>query len=128
MTLLCIDDDLEDSELLREAINVVDVTCTCIIASSGAEGLRILRGIVPDHIILDINMPRMDGRETLVRIRKTEAISRVPVHILSTTGSADEAASLKRIGATTFVTKPNTFEELCSFVRSVLLPDGKNGI
>src|SRR5687768_14739513 len=127
MTLLCIDDDQDDAELLREAVELVDVNCTCITALSGAEGLRILRGIVPDHIILDINMPRMDGRETLLKIRKTDATCRVPVHILSTTASAPEIAALKKIGATSFLTKPNSFDGLCDFVRSLLRTDGKNG-
>jgi CheY-like chemotaxis protein len=125
MTLLCIDDDLEDSELLREAIAVVDGNCTCITATSGAEGLLILRRLVPDHIILDVNMPKMDGRETLLNIRRTPSTKHVPVHILSTTNSDGEIDNLKQLGATTFVTKPSTFDELCDFVRSVLTSDGK---
>jgi DNA-binding response OmpR family regulator len=126
MTLLCIDDDLEDTELLREAITVVDVNCKCVAASSGAEGLRILRGMTPDHIILDINMPKMDGRETLQRIRKSAELRHVPVHILSTTGSSDEVELFRKLGATSFLTKPNSFNELCNFVKTVLRqPDGK---
>jgi CheY-like chemotaxis protein len=126
MTLLCIDDDLEDTELLREAITLVDNTCTCVSATSGSEALNILRRLTPDHIILDINMPKMDGRETLLNIRRTPAIKNVPVHILSTTSGAGEIEQLKRLGATSFLTKPSTFDELCDFVRSVLKSGRKN--
>src|SRR5688500_14285433 len=110
MTLLCIDDDLEDSELLREAISVVDANCECVTATSRAEGLLILRHLVPDHIILDVNMPKMDGRETLVAIRRTPSFRHIPVHILSTTGSDHEIEGLKELGATSFLTKPSTFD------------------
>jgi CheY-like chemotaxis protein len=120
MTLLCIDDDPEDIELFREAVRMIDDSFTCVEASNGLEGLDILRKTIPDYIFLDMNMPIMDGKETLRVIRGDERLDSVPVYMLSTSSDFKEAESCRRLGAKKWLVKPGSFQELISRLRSVL--------
>ena len=121
MLLLCIDDDPDDMELLCEGIRSVYPSYICVSAKNGEEALNLLKTIVPDIIFLDINMPLMDGRETLREIRKRKSFKHIPVYILSTTTNRDEMQQFKLLGAEAFITKPNSFQELCSILKGLLI-------
>jgi CheY-like chemotaxis protein len=120
ITVLCIDDDDDDTEIFREAIGVVDSSCVCLTVSKATDGLRILANAIPDIIFLDINMPMVDGRETLRRIRAISALSNIPVYMLSTTMDEDELSRFQKVGATGCLSKPKTFHELCEMLHDVL--------
>lgn len=120
MTLLCIDDDPEDIELFQDAVRVIDGTYKCIVAYSGHEGLKKLATLVPDHIFLDINMPIMDGKETLRNIRNDRRFHQVPICILSTSVSKRDAELFRVLGADKCLVKPSSFEKLVSDVRRVI--------
>jgi CheY-like chemotaxis protein len=120
ITVLCIDDDDNDTELFREAIGTVDASCVCLTVSKATDGLRILENAVPDIIFLDINMPMVDGRETLRRIRAITALSDIPVYMLSTTMDEDELSAFRKVGANGCLSKPKTFHELCEMLHEVL--------
>lgn len=120
MTLLCVDDDPEDVELFQDAVKIIDGNFTCIVASNGCEALRTLSSLVPDYIFLDINMPIMDGKETLMNIRGDKRFHAVPVCILSTSTNNREADICRRLGANRWMVKPNSFEELIAGLRVVL--------
>lgn len=119
MILLCIDDDPEDIELFRDAVEMIDSSYTCVAASNGLEGLNILQKTIPDYIFLDMNMPVMDGKETLRVIRDDERFNSVPVYMLSTSNDFKEAESCRRLGAKRWLVKPGSFAELISKLRSV---------
>lgn len=120
MVLLCIDDDPEDIELFQEAVNIIDKSSVCVFATNGREGLDILRNTIPDCIFLDINMPVMDGKETLMNIRRDRRFKAVPVFILSTTHDKYEVELCRALGANQFLVKPGSFSELVSNIRSAL--------
>ncbi len=120
MTLLCIDDDPEDVEMFQDAVRLIDPGYTCVVANNGREGLGILATTLPDYIFLDINMPVMDGKETLRNIRQDQRFDSVPVCILSTSTSKSEADLCRILGATNCLVKPNTFEELVWGLRTCL--------
>jgi CheY-like chemotaxis protein len=84
MTLLIVDDDIDDVEIFTEAIKTISSQVNCIRASDGAEGLQLLENINPDIIFLDINMPGMDGSECLSVIKKKEIFKNIPLVIYST--------------------------------------------
>jgi len=119
MLLLCIDDDPEDIELFREAVKIIDGSFTCVGASNGLEGLDILSKTIPDYIFLDMNMPVMDGKETLRIIRRDERFDSVPVFMLSTSSDKKEAESCRRLGAKQWLVKPGSFPELIARLKSV---------
>ena len=120
MTLLCIDDDNEDLELFREALRTINSAYVCIGASNGLQGLQVLNNILPDLVFLDINMPVMGGKETLQTIRRDVRFKHIPIYILSTSTNSSEIELFKQLGALSFFTKPNSFEELCRILNTLL--------
>lgn len=119
MLLLCIDDDPEDVELFRDAIKIIDKSFTCVAASNGVEGLAILNETIPDRIFLDMNMPLMDGKETLRTIRGDQRFDSVPIYILSTSNNRREAELCRTLGANRWFVKPDTFQELVKRLKTV---------
>lgn len=91
--ILCVDDDPEDLELLQHALVTAGSELEIVKAQNGEEALNMLRemkqtGNLPCLVVLDINMPRMDGKQTLVSIQSDEVLATVPVVIFTTSSSA----------------------------------------
>jgi CheY-like chemotaxis protein len=119
--LVYIDDDPEDMELFCEAVKVINPSYTCVGARNGKEGLRLLSSLTPDLIFLDINMPVMDGTETLKSIKVDSRLNKLPVLMLSTTSDPRERETFKKLGAKACLTKPSTFDGLCSTLKRYLV-------
>jgi CheY-like chemotaxis protein len=113
MNILVIDDDAEDIELFTEAFLSIDSTHTIFSAGDGKEGLKIAHDVTPDIIFLDINMPIMNGHDTLIAIRKDKSLKHITTCMLSTTNNADEIQWYYTAGADGFIIKPPCFNELC---------------
>jgi len=128
--ILCIDDDPDDIDMLNEAFQSLGVQYELVKAHNGEEGITELRrlhndGTVPCLIVLDINMPRMDGREAFNAIRKEPAFSAIPVVIFSTSSSQMDKMFFSRKSVEYFV-KPIDFNKL-SDVASAFLKICENG-
>ncbi len=114
-TILVIDDDKALLRLLQEALN--KARFHVITVTNGIDGLQELYARQPDLVLLDVMMPRMDGWETLTRVRQ---ISRVPVIMLTAKdGETDKLRGLTH-GVDDYVTKPFSFAELIARVQVVL--------
>jgi CheY-like chemotaxis protein len=110
-----IDDDSDDQEIFSLALEKIDPTFTCIAANSGFEALQKLSDktiSVPDYIFLDLNMPRMNGKECLKEIRKFDHLKKVPVVIYSTSSMKYDIAETTKLGATAFIVKPFSMADL----------------
>ncbi len=118
--LLYIDDDQEDIEFFREAVRSIDPSCVCLDARNGEEGLKLLSTLTPDYIFLDINMPVMDGKETLKSIQIDKRLNKLPVYMLSTTSNPREREVFRKLGAKACLIKPNSFNALCDTLKSYL--------
>ena len=121
-----VDDDVDDQELFIEAVNKVDKSIECISASNCEEALQILKSgkiAVPDVIFLDLNMPRQNGKQCLVELKKTAHLSNIPVIIYTTSSEKRDIDETTRLGAAHFLTKPNKFDELCKALSFVLSRD-----
>src|SRR5581483_6875105 len=114
-TVLVIDDDKTLLRLLQEAL--AKAGYQVILASNGIDGLQELYARQPDLVILDVMMPRMDGWETLTRIRQ---ISRVPVIMLTAKDAEQEKVRGFSLGVDDYVTKPFSFAELVARAGAVL--------
>lgn len=115
-TVLLIDDDKEDMELLQLALRDIDLDHRIVEASDGVQGLKVLNSLMkkkqlPCLIVLDVNMPKMDGRETLVRIKSDEQLSKIPIVIFSTSSSQLDKTFFEKHNTAYFV-KPINFETL----------------
>lgn len=123
MRILLVDDDVTDRELFTDAINLAGKGYHVEEASNGQEALAFLTANsarLPDLIILDLNMPVMDGRETLAAIRQHAVFKSIPVCVMSTSTAHFDVMSSYRSGANLFLAKPFDFKELIEMLTSLL--------
>jgi CheY-like chemotaxis protein len=117
-TVLLVDDDMDDLELLQEALRTIDGDHKIIEAGNGEEGLGKLNklmadGELPCLIVLDLNMPKMDGRQTFLAIKADSKLSHIPVVIFSTSTSLLDRIFFERHHTAYFI-KPVSFSALAS--------------
>ncbi len=105
--LMIVDDDKDDRFFFRSAIRKNNPSFECIEAENGVEALQQLRSTdaLPDFIFLDLNMPKMDGRECLMELKKDKILKNIPVIIYSTSEYKLDKEVTKELGADFFLTK-----------------------
>ena len=113
--ILCIDDDSDDLYFLQEAIREVDPNMDIVQFNSGIDALQYLKEAKTEHdlpcvAILDINMPVMDGKETLNRIKADPGLAHVHVVVLTTSSSKKDFEYFRELGIKMF-TKPVKAED-----------------
>ena len=125
-TVLCVDDDPDDREIVCYTISEIDSSLQVVHAADGVEALSYLteakeKEALPCLVILDINMPRMDGRQTLAEMKRDTHLSKVPVVIFSTSNSKVDKMYCDRYGVE-LVTKPTTMHIMQDEVKRLLQP------
>lgn len=121
--IMIIDDDADDRNFFQEAINNISPVIETHICDSGIQALALFQEnkiATPDFIFLDFNMPLMNGRECLVELKKILQHKITNIIILSTSDMKEDMEDALRLGAKLFLTKPNTFQELCIMLKGVL--------
>jgi len=123
-TILCIDDDADDLQLLSEAVQRIDPQCQIIKAFNGLHGIALLQEMqrqqqLPSLIVMDINMPKLDGKQTFVRLQADAVLSTIPVVVFSTSSSPMDKMFFQNKGAA-FITKPIRFEQLLEVASELL--------
>lgn len=124
--VLLVEDDPGDVDLTREALKEAKVMVNLTVVEDGEEAITYLRkegpyanAVRPDLILLDLNLPRKDGREVL-RVLKSDMILRtIPVVILTTSQANADILETYGLGGNCYVTKPVGFEEFSKVVRSI---------
>jgi two-component system, chemotaxis family, response regulator Rcp1 len=126
MEILLVEDNPGDVRLTREALRECGVQNHLSVASDGVEALAFLRrqgtfraAARPDVILLDLNLPRMDGREVLMEIKQDPALMSIPVVVLSSSQAEEDIAGAYRLHANCYVTKPMDLDHFVSVVRSI---------
>jgi CheY-like chemotaxis protein len=114
--ILYAEDDLDDLFIVRQAFETYNSTINVVHAENGYQAIKYLDALKPSDqlpclIILDMNMPGMDGRETLVRLRKSDVYSKIPVVIFTTSSSKPDQEFAAKWGAD-FITKPVKYSDL----------------
>jgi CheY-like chemotaxis protein len=115
-TIFYAEDDLDDLFIVKQAFQTYDGTIKIIHANNGLEALEILQNLEEDDtlpclILLDINMPGMDGRETLVKIKQNERLKHIPAIMFSTSSSSLDKEFAAKWNAR-FFTKPLVYSEM----------------
>lgn len=120
--LLLVDDDTDDHEIFRNALDDIDPSIVCSIAFNGRDALTKLRTgeVAPDTIFLDLNMPVMGGKEFLEHFRREDSLSAISVYVMSTSSDAFAIEEMKRLGAVDYIIKPSQFSELIRVLKNVL--------
>lgn len=112
--LLIVEDNLHDLELARVALELSDVQCEVRVARDGQEALDLLRAlsVLPDLVLLDLNMPRLNGHEVLAAVKGDPALRQVPVVVFTTSDEPRDRQAATAAGADDYVLKPGGFGEL----------------
>ena len=121
ITILMADDDDEDCAFARDALAESRLANDLHVVSDGAEALDFLRATGayaaappprPDLILLDLNMPKLDGRQVLAELKADPALRAIPVVVLTTSRAEEDIFWSYDLGASSFITKPVTFAAL----------------
>ena len=126
--LLIIDDDIEDQEIFIEAVREVSETIHCSSSTSGEEALDHLArpsASPPDLIFLDLNMPKLNGKQVLKEIKNIPAAKSIPVIMYSTSFAPRDIEEIRQSGAAHHLLKPSRFNDLCTALNSILAKEWK---
>ncbi|MDX1692808.1 MAG: response regulator [Ketobacteraceae bacterium] len=128
IVILMAEDDPDDQLLAREALAESRVLNQLHVVNDGVELLEYLRhegryadsgAPSPNIILLDLNMPRKDGRETLVELKSDPEFRRIPVVVLTTSKSEEDIVKSYKLGAASYLRKPVTFEGLVDLMTAL---------
>ena len=118
ITCFLIDDDVDDQDIFILALAEIDKSIRCEVASDGIDALRRLsnKELHPDYIFLDLNMPRMNGKQCLSQIRDIDFLDDIPVIIYSTSSDQRDKTETEQLGAADYIVKPNTVSALADIL------------
>lgn len=125
--ILMADDDDDDRMLAQDALKESGTRATLEFVGDGVELLVYLQKAarreaqkgIPDLLLLDLNMPRLDGRAALLEIKRDPALCRMPVVVLSTSAAASDIDVCYARGANSYITKAVTFQGLVETMRNI---------
>lgn len=124
--ILLVDDDPADVRLTQEALKEHKVYCQTTVAADGVEAMAYLRregpyadATLPDIILLDLNMPRKDGREALAEIKADPILARIPVVVMTTSNADQDVVQSYNLGANCYIVKPCDLDQLATIVKSI---------
>jgi len=123
--ILHVDDQADYAELTRESFKMSQLAVNLHYAQDGEQCMAFLRkqgqytnAPTPDIVLLDLNMPRMDGREVLTEISQDESLRHLPVVILTSSQDEQEILRMYQLRCSSYIVKPLDFNELIRFIKS----------
>jgi two-component system response regulator len=126
MEVLLVEDDLEDAGMTIDALRQGDVPCRVNLVRDGEEALEFLfqrgrfrRAPLPDLVLLDLGLPKLNGREVLVQLKADENLQRIPVVILTSSVAHREILEREHLHVESYMTKPVDFDEFRCVVKSL---------
>ncbi len=124
--ILLVEDSPSDVRLTREALKEAKVLNTLHVVQDGVAALDFLRkegpyagSQSPDLILLDLNLPKKDGREVLAEVKRDENLRRIPVVILTTSRAEEDVVRSYNLHANAYVTKPVDLQQFLEVVRTI---------
>lgn len=124
--ILLVEDNPGDVRLTQEALKEGKIINNLHMAKDGVEAISFLRqegeyadSARPDLILLDLNLPKKDGREVLMEIKKDEELRRIPVVVLTTSRAEEDIIRTYDCHANCYITKPVDFDQFINVVKSI---------
>lgn len=126
--IIIVDDDEDDSMMMKEALREAGVANPVVLMSDGDMIISLLKMEVEKKesdylasgmILLDLNMPKKDGREVLNFVRNNAQLKHMPIIIYTTSRSREDVKQAYSAGANSFISKPVSYDELLKVVRSI---------
>ncbi len=122
-SVFIVDDDEDDRESIRDAFRENKHTHNYVFMQNGDELMGHFAETAakknPSLILLDLNMPGMNGRDVLKEIKKNEELKPIPVIVITTSSSVKDKEASYKLGANCFVTKPDSYQELVELTNSI---------
>jgi CheY-like chemotaxis protein len=126
LEMLLVEDNRGEARLVLEALAEVSLPTRLSVVCDGVEALKFLRRAGPyatvprpDLVLLDLNMPRMDGREVLHEMKTDEALKNIPVVVLSTSESEEDILNAYHLKANCYITKPVEMDKFIRVIQSI---------
>lgn len=120
-SVLLIDDDIDDRMIFGEVLKELAPDIIYHEAINGEDALlKLSHDLVPDIIFVDLNMPRVDGKQFLAEIQQQEHLKHIPVVIYTTSSHESDKKETRELGASYFLTKPNSLHELTKLLVDLL--------
>ena len=124
--ILVIEDNPGDVRLTEEAFKEAEISCELHVASDGEEALDFLyqrcgyeSAVRPDVVLLDLNLPKVDGLSVLEEIGTDPLLRRIPVVVLTSSEAPEDIAKAYELRVNAYLTKPNTPDEFVSLVQTL---------
>ena len=120
--ILYADDDLDDKSWISEANKILNYSLDIEFVENGREVFEWLKqyGNLPSLIVLDLNMPELDGRQTLQKLKATDEYKEIPVVILTTSSNKADIEICRRLGASLYLVKPDKYSEWQQIVKQFI--------
>jgi len=126
LEILLVEDDPGDIELTREALADSKLLIHLHVVEDGEEAMAFLRqegqyadGPTPDVVLLDLNLPKKDGRQVLKEIKEAKDLKMIPVVILTTSSAEEDILKTYKLGANCYITKPVGLEQFTRVVEAI---------
>ncbi|MDF1613800.1 response regulator [Desulfurivibrio dismutans] len=124
INILLVEDNPADICLTREVFADCRLANNLEVARNGLEAMELLRGTteqekMPDIILLDLNMPKMDGREVLQELKKDSRLCTIPVIILTTSDAEQDVLRSYQLGVNCYITKPVDLNQFIKVVQTI---------
>lgn len=125
LKILLVEDTPSDVRLIREALKETPVPVEMMVAYDGVEAMEILRSSEtsgtdrPDLILLDLNLPRKNGREVLAEVKSSPTLKQIPVLVMTSSHADEDIAQAYALNANCYITKPGDLGEYISVVRAI---------
>jgi CheY-like chemotaxis protein len=126
ITVLMVEDDPDDVFLTEEALRTSQLRMNLHVVNDGVQAMQYLRredqyaqSPRPNLVLLDLNLPRMDGREVLAEIKEDPAFTEIPVVVLTTSKAEQDISASYRQHANCYISKPVDMEQFRSVVASI---------
>lgn len=127
MNILLVEDNEGDVELLREGIEITSPEIAVHHVENGEECMAFLRKLdkhseapTPDLILLDLNLPVMDGREVMAAINADQQLKHLPVIVLTTSTAQFDILKMYQLRCSSYIVKPVNFSQFLQIIRSVI--------
>lgn len=124
--VLLVEDNPGDAQLTRIALEESKISINLNVVEDGVEAMAFLRkqekyvnAAHPDMVLLDLNLPRKDGREVLAEIKGDEKLRRIPVVVLTTSQTEEDILKAYNLAANCYITKPVDFDQFVKIVQSI---------
>lgn len=127
--ILVVDDDIDDCQMIREALAESRLLNEVHFVHDGEQLFSFLhekhqtskpeQSLLPGLILLDLNMPRMDGREVLKEMKNHPHLHHIPIIVLTTSQAEEDIARSYNLGANSFITKPIEFHNLVQVMKDI---------